>query len=72
MSASGQKRTLKRICPMSALPPKADIRESTDMSAKCQKATYACKPSRNFDSQYFDDERKRSLTHNSIESPILR
>src|SRR5262249_5228893 len=26
MSALGQKRTLRRICVMSALPPKADIR----------------------------------------------
>jgi len=26
MSALGQKRTLKRLHPMSALPPKADIR----------------------------------------------
>jgi hypothetical protein len=25
MFALGQKRTLKRACPMSALPPKADI-----------------------------------------------
>src|SRR5215831_1690506 len=28
MSALGQKRTLKRVCPMSALPPKADIDRS--------------------------------------------
>jgi hypothetical protein len=27
MSALGQKRTLKRVRPMSALPPKADIAE---------------------------------------------
>jgi hypothetical protein len=27
MSALGQKRTLKRFHPMSALPPKADIRQ---------------------------------------------
>jgi len=28
MSALGQKRTLKRLHPMSALPPKADIRDA--------------------------------------------
>ena len=37
MSALGQKRTLKRLHPMSALPPKADIGLSREMFALCQK-----------------------------------
>jgi hypothetical protein len=39
MSALGQKQTLDCRLLMSAIPPKADIREP--MSAKCQKRTYA-------------------------------
>jgi hypothetical protein len=31
MSALGQKRTLKRLHPMSALPPKADISQRSDL-----------------------------------------
>ena len=41
MSALGQKRTLVGVCIMSALPPKADIELSREMSALCQKRTFA-------------------------------
>jgi hypothetical protein len=41
MSALAQKRTLRGVKPMSALPPKADIRSGDGMSAFCHKRTSA-------------------------------
>jgi hypothetical protein len=40
MSALGHKRTLKRLHPMSAIPPKADIVGRCWMSALCQTETF--------------------------------
>jgi len=41
MSALGHKQTLKRLDPMTALPPKADMDQQAVMSALCQKRTHA-------------------------------
>jgi hypothetical protein len=35
MSALGHKRTLRRVFPMSAIPPKADIRQLTRLPRTC-------------------------------------